>query len=220
RRYRVRAWGKVTQPDLDRLRDGVEVDGVLYGAIEAVLERTQGDNAWITLSLREGKNREVKNVLSSLGLEVNRLIRVSYGPFQLGEIEEGGAIEIRGRVLRDQLGEKLARESGADFDAPLREADAAPAQAPARKPDARKPDTRKPETRRPRADESRSALPSGAGKKTREASGKGRPDGSRKHERGSAGGQPRPAGKPGRAPRGDDGPARGGPGGGRADRRR
>jgi 23S rRNA pseudouridine2605 synthase len=121
RRYRVRAWGDILQPDLDKLKDGVSIEGVMYGAIEGILDRVQGSNIWATIGLREGKNREVKKVLSSIGLDVNRLIRISYGPFQLGDLPEGEAVEIKGRVLRDQLGDKLALESGADFDAPLRE---------------------------------------------------------------------------------------------------
>src|SRR5829696_9097383 len=88
RRYRVRAHGKVTQAQLDTLRRGVEVDGVRYGAIEAMLDREQGANVWLTFAMREGKNREVKNVLGHLGLDVNRLIRVSFGPFQLGDLKE------------------------------------------------------------------------------------------------------------------------------------
>jgi 23S rRNA pseudouridine2605 synthase len=119
RRYRVRAHGTVTQEALDRLRDGIAVDGVFYGAIEARLERVQGANVWLELGLREGKNREVKNILGSLGLEVNRLIRVSFGPFQLGDLEPGAVREIRGRTLRDQLGERLIEEAGCDFDAPV-----------------------------------------------------------------------------------------------------
>lgn len=119
RRYRVRAFGKVTQADLNGLQDGVAIDGVLYGAIEAVLDKEQGGNVWMTVSLREGKNREVKRVLEHLGLAVNRLIRVSYGPFQLMDLPENDVREIRGRVLRDQLGEALAEEAGADFDAPI-----------------------------------------------------------------------------------------------------
>ncbi|GAA0778804.1 rRNA pseudouridine synthase [Roseibium denhamense] len=119
RRYRVRAFGKVTQADLDGLKDGVAIDGVLYGAIEAVLDKEQGGNVWITVGLREGKNREVKRVLEHLGLAVNRLIRISYGPFQLMDLPDGVVREIRGKVLRDQLGEKLAEEAGADFDAPI-----------------------------------------------------------------------------------------------------
>jgi 23S rRNA pseudouridine2605 synthase len=120
RRYRVRAHGSTTQAALDRLADGVAIDGVLYGAIEAALDRVQGANLWLTLGLREGKNREVKRVLSHLGLATNRLIRISYGPFQLGELSAGDVREVRGRVLRDQLGEKLTRVAEADFDAPIR----------------------------------------------------------------------------------------------------
>ena len=108
RRYRVRAHGEVTQAQLDELKNGVEVDGVKYGEIDAKLERDQGANVWLVFAIREGKNREVRNVLAHLGLEVNRLIRVSYGPFQLGEIEEGEVEEVKTRVLREQLGEKIA----------------------------------------------------------------------------------------------------------------
>lgn len=130
RRYRVRAFGKVEQKDLDALADGIAIDGVLYGAIEATLDKQQGDNVWMTVGLREGKNREVKRVLEHLGLSVNRLIRVSFGPFQLADLDEGTVREIRGRVLRDQLGEKLAEEAGADFDAPIIH-QAKPAEKPA-----------------------------------------------------------------------------------------
>ncbi|WP_411033240.1 pseudouridine synthase [Shinella sp. BYT-45] len=119
RRYRVRAHGKIEQADLDKLKEGIAVDGVLYGAIDATLDKVQGSNVWLTLGLREGKNREVKNVLGALGLDVNRLIRISYGPFQLGELPEGHAQEIRGRTLRDQLGPRLIEQSKANFDAPL-----------------------------------------------------------------------------------------------------
>lgn len=119
RRYRVRAHGSVTQEKLDTLKDGIAVDGVFYGAIEAHLEREQGSNVWIMMGLREGKNREVKNVLGALGLSVNRLIRISYGPFQLSDLPEGSVREMNGRTLRDQLGERLIEESGADFDAPI-----------------------------------------------------------------------------------------------------
>ena len=119
RKYRVRAHGTVTQEQLDTLKQGVAVNGVLYGPIDAAIDREQGANVWLTVSFREGKNREVKEVLGSLGLEVNRLIRISYGPFQLGDMPLGNVREIRGRMLRDQLGEKLIRESGADFDAPI-----------------------------------------------------------------------------------------------------
>ena len=119
RRYRVRAHGEVDQAALDKLKDGIAVDGVLYGSIEATLDRAQGHNVWITMGLREGKNREIKNVLGALGLEVNRLIRISYGPFQLGDLPEGEVLEVRGRTLRDQLGPRLIDESKANFEAPL-----------------------------------------------------------------------------------------------------
>ncbi len=119
RRYRVRAHGEVDQAALDKLKEGIAVDGVLYGAIDATLDRTQGHNVWISMGLREGKNREIKNVLGALGLEVNRLIRVSYGPFQLGDLAEGKVLEVRGRMLRDQLGPRLIEQAGANFDAPI-----------------------------------------------------------------------------------------------------
>jgi 23S rRNA pseudouridine2605 synthase len=119
RRYRVRAHGEVTQAQLDELKKGVEVDGVKYGSIDATLERDQGANVWLVFAIREGKNREVRNVMAHLGLEVNRLIRVSYGPFQLGELAEGQVEEVKTRVLREQLGEKIAALAGADFNRPM-----------------------------------------------------------------------------------------------------
>jgi 23S rRNA pseudouridine2605 synthase len=119
RRYRVRANGVVTQEALDRLRKGITIDGVRYGSIEAALDRVQGDNVWLSFAIREGKNREVRNVLGALGLAVNRLIRVSFGPFQLGEMHPGDVDEVRGSTLREQLGETLAQRAGTDFTAAL-----------------------------------------------------------------------------------------------------
>lgn len=119
RRYRVRVHGKVEESALAGLREGIAVDGVFYGAVEATLDREQGSNAWLTLGLREGKNREVRNILGALGLDVTRLIRISYGPFQLNDLPEGHVLEIKGRMLRDQLGERLVEESGANFDAEI-----------------------------------------------------------------------------------------------------
>jgi 23S rRNA pseudouridine2605 synthase len=119
RRYRVRAHGEVTQAQLDELKKGVEVDGVKYGPIDAKLERDSGANVWLVFAIREGKNREVRNVMAHLGLEVNRLIRVSYGPFQLAELAEGQVEEVKTRVLREQLGEKIATLAGADFNRPM-----------------------------------------------------------------------------------------------------
>ncbi len=104
RRYRARAFGRVEQAELDRLKDGITIEGVRYGAIDAKLERGQGANAWISVSISEGKNREVRRVLEGLGLKVNRLIRVAYGPFQLGALEPGAVEEIPRKVLKEQLG--------------------------------------------------------------------------------------------------------------------
>jgi 23S rRNA pseudouridine2605 synthase len=112
RRYRVRAHGRITQDELDRLKDGVEIDGVRYGPVEAKLDSVQGANVWLTLGLREGKNREVRRILATFGLEVNRLIRISYGPFQLLDLKPGAAEAVRRRVLADQLGVRLAQEFG------------------------------------------------------------------------------------------------------------
>lgn len=121
RRYRVRAFGSITQASLDTLKNGVTIDGIKYGPIEATLEREQGSNVWLVVGLREGKNREVKNVLSSLGLQVNRLIRVSFGPFQLGDLPIGGVEVVKARILKDQLGKKLAEEADVDFDSEMPE---------------------------------------------------------------------------------------------------
>ena len=121
RRYRVRAFGSITQAQLDGLKQGIEVEGIKYGPIEAELEREQGSNVWLVVALREGKNREVKNVLAALGLQVNRLIRVSYGPFQLGDLAVGAVEPVRARVLRDQLGKKLAEQAGVDFESEMPE---------------------------------------------------------------------------------------------------
>ena len=116
RRYRVRAHGRVSQEALDRLRQGVTIDGVHYGPVEAHIDREQGSNLWLTLALREGKNREVMRLAEHLGLTVNRLIRVSFGPFALGDLPEGAVEEVKRRVVADQLGAKLAEEFGL-FDA-------------------------------------------------------------------------------------------------------
>jgi|SRR5689334_12896279 23S rRNA pseudouridine2605 synthase len=110
RRYRVRAFGVVDPKALARLKDGITIEGIRYGAIEAALERVQGDNAWLVFGLREGKNREVKKVCEHLGLKVNRLIRISFGPFMLGDLPRGAVEEIQPRVLREQLGGRLRRK--------------------------------------------------------------------------------------------------------------
>jgi 23S rRNA pseudouridine2605 synthase len=118
RRYRVRANGTTDQAALDKLAAGITLDGMNYGPIEAKLDRVQGANVWLTLGLREGKNREVKRVLESLNLIVNRLIRISFGPFQLLDLADGAVAEVNGRVLREQLGEAISLAAQADFESP------------------------------------------------------------------------------------------------------
>jgi 23S rRNA pseudouridine2605 synthase len=113
RRYRTRLHGPVTQALLDRLKNGVTIDGVKYGPVTSELERVKGSNAWAMVSLTEGKNREVKRLMEYLGLKVARLIRVSFGPFHLGHMEEGEVAEIAPKVWREQLGiEKKPRPKG------------------------------------------------------------------------------------------------------------
>ena len=107
RRYRVRVFGHVSQEELDKLKDGITVDGIHYGQIDAKLDRQQGGNAWITIALREGKNREVRRVMEALGLKANRLIRLSYGPFQLGNLKSGTVDEVNQSVMKAQLGRHL-----------------------------------------------------------------------------------------------------------------
>jgi 23S rRNA pseudouridine2605 synthase len=102
--YRVRLFGKVTQAELDRLAQGTNVGGAQYGPIIANLERSKGVYAWASVSLKEGRNREIKRVMESLGLKVARLIRVSYGPFQLGQLASGQVEEIPARLWREKLG--------------------------------------------------------------------------------------------------------------------
>ncbi|GLQ05649.1 pseudouridine synthase [Sneathiella chinensis] len=115
RKYRVRVHGHPKEADLQKLAKGLTVEGVKYGPIEAILDSTKGANSWLTLSLREGKNREVRKVMEALGFVVSRLIRVSYGPLQLGELEAGAVDEVKARILRDQMGvEKFDEPEGED----------------------------------------------------------------------------------------------------------
>jgi 23S rRNA pseudouridine2605 synthase len=103
RRYKVRAYGHISQERLTELSKGITIEGVKYAGIEATLEKQQGDNAWMTIALKEGKNREIRRVCEYLGLRVNRLIRLSYGPFQLGNLPEGTVEEIKLKVMKEQL---------------------------------------------------------------------------------------------------------------------
>jgi 23S rRNA pseudouridine2605 synthase len=139
RRYRVRAHGRVAEAELDRLRDGISIEGVNYGPIEAKLEREQGANVWLGFAIREGKNREVRNVLSHLGLQVNRLIRVSFGPFELGRLRDGAVEEVETALLRERLGEAIADQAGCDFISPITEREAKPARSREQRREERRP---------------------------------------------------------------------------------
>ena len=104
RRYRVRMKGSPQDTDFDPLRAGITIDGEDFQPMTVTLDRQQGSNAWATVAIREGKNREIRRAMQAIGLTVNRLIRTSYGPFQLGQLKPGEVQEVRPRVLRDQLG--------------------------------------------------------------------------------------------------------------------
>jgi 23S rRNA pseudouridine2605 synthase len=158
RRYRVRVHGAVDERALAALARGVTIERVAYGPIEAGLDSRQGSNAWLTVSLKEGKNREVRRVMAHLGLQVTRLIRVAYGPFQLGALPRAGVEEVHPRILREQLGigEKPARHRGAE--AAPEGAPESPAAPPAAPPPVRGrtiPKARNAEPRRPRANRRR-----------------------------------------------------------------
>jgi 23S rRNA pseudouridine2605 synthase len=129
----------VAQVELDRLRDGISIEGVNYGPIEAKLEREQGANVWLGFAIREGKNREVRNVLGHLGLQVNRLIRVSFGPFELGELRDGAIEEVETAVLRERLGEAIADRAGCDFVSPITEREAKTARSREQRREERRP---------------------------------------------------------------------------------
>jgi 23S rRNA pseudouridine2605 synthase len=103
RRYRVRVHGEVSEPALRALAQGLTIDGVKYGPIEAGLDSRKGSNAWLTISIHEGKNREIRRVMAHLGLATTRLIRIAYGPFQLGNLARGEVAEVQARILRDQM---------------------------------------------------------------------------------------------------------------------
>lgn len=107
RRYKVRVHGIIDKKKLAELENGAVVEGVHYGSVKAVIESEQGTNAWLSVTLNEGKNREIRKLMKSIGLEVARLIRLSYGPFQLGSLKKGEVKEIPQKVLREQLGGKF-----------------------------------------------------------------------------------------------------------------
>lgn len=104
RKYRVRVKGNPTEPEIEPLRKGITIDGERFQAMEVKIDRHQGANAWLTIGIREGKNREIRRAMTHIGLTVNRLIRISYGPFRLNELQPGEVEELKPRVLREQLG--------------------------------------------------------------------------------------------------------------------
>lgn len=110
RRYKVRAKGSITQDKFDALKEGITIEGIKYGPIQASLIKEQGSNCWFTMGLREGKNREIKRICEHLGLNVNRLIRLSFGPFMLGDLKSGEVEEVHSHILADQLGPELAEK--------------------------------------------------------------------------------------------------------------
>lgn len=114
RKYRVRVQGQVDESKLIPLADGVTIDGVRYGSVIARLDRQMPSNAWLTVAIREGKNREVRRIMEYLGHKVGRLIRVSYGPFQLGDLDEGAVEAIKPRILAEQLGMDAPEELNAN----------------------------------------------------------------------------------------------------------
>ena len=118
RKYRVRVHGNPTDPDLEPLRRGITVEGERFQPMIVILDRIQGANAWLTVGIREGRNREIRRALAAVELTVNRLIRISYGPFRLGDLEPGQVEEVKGRVLRDQLGQTDPEEDHAKPEKP------------------------------------------------------------------------------------------------------
>ena len=127
RRYRVRVKGEPDDALLEPLRKGITVDGERFQPMQVSLDKQQGANVWLTIGIREGRNREIRRALNSVGLDVNRLIRLSYGPFQLGDLARGGVEEIRPKILRDQLGITRSQQ-----DKPLEKAEPQRGARPAR----------------------------------------------------------------------------------------
>lgn len=229
RKYRVRIKGNPTDPELEPLRKGITVDGEQFQPMQVMLDRHQGANAWLTIGLREGKNREIRRAIAAIGLSVNRLIRISYGPFRLNELKPGEVEELRPKVLRDQLGlvgeasdiperpGKPAAKPGAKPKSPLIPRGATLLDAPTSRRPGGKPGA-KPGAKpgpRPEAKSTDSARPGGKTFGTRAA--KAQPTGDSPRPASTRGPSsakpgPRPAGKPTGRPSGKpSGPPTGGP---------
>lgn len=110
RRYRVRIHGEMTPEIMEKLAAGVTVEGVRYAGVQVVIDKKQGSNTWLTVALKEGKNREIRRLMEFFGFQVTRLIRIAYGPFQLGNLEKGAVDEISGKALQEQTGGKISIE--------------------------------------------------------------------------------------------------------------
>ncbi|MEZ5686006.1 MAG: pseudouridine synthase [Paracoccaceae bacterium] len=134
RKYRVRVNGRPTEQSFDPLRDGITIDGEEFQPMEITIDRQQGANAWLTVGIREGKNREIRRAMTEVGLTVNRLIRISYGPFRLNDMKPGDVFEVRRKVLRDQLGDRLLTGEGDDAPARAPRGKFGEGERPARKP--------------------------------------------------------------------------------------
>ena len=134
RKYRVRVKGNPTEPEIEPLRKGVTIEGEKFQPMEVKIDRHQGANAWLTVGIREGRNREIRRAMSHIGLTVNRLIRTSYGPFRLNEMKPGEVEEVKPRILRDQLGLGKEDETAAKPGAKPAPRTAAKAKAEAAKP--------------------------------------------------------------------------------------
>ena len=197
RKYRVRVKGNPTEPEIEPLRKGITVDGDRFQPMEVKIDRHQGANAWLTVGLREGKNREIRRAMNHIGLTVNRLIRISYGPFRLNELQPGEVEELKPRVLREQLG--LAEE--AEAPKPVRKLAPRPGKTGTRSTGPGE-DRAKPATRTPKPGEGLKQLSDTWQKATRAPASKG----DRPASGPATGRAPRPAGPPTRS-----GPRSGGP---------
>lgn len=197
RKYRVRVKGNPTEPEIEPLRKGITVDGDRFQPMEVKIDRHQGANAWLTVGLREGKNREIRRAMNHIGLTVNRLIRISYGPFRLNELQPGEVEELKPRVLREQLG--LAEE--AEAPKPVRKLAPRPGKVGTRSTGPGE-DRAKPATRTPKPGQGLKQLSDTWQKATRAPASKG----DRPASGPATGRAPRPAGSPTRT-----GPRSGGP---------
>ena len=197
RRYRVRARGAPDDAALAPLRRGITIEGERFQPMEVAVDRQQGANVWLTVALREGRNREIRRAMEAVGLVVNRLIRVSYGPFQLGDLRRGAVEEVRPKILRDQLGPRVSAELGL---APKARAEGAPKARAEGAPKARAEGAPKAQRGRGCAEGAGRGCAEGAGRGRAEGAGSPRKGGTRRPRAGrEAGGLHRAPGRRRRA---------------------